>query len=191
MSTICVYYESENNNILDIVPHEVDDELKANITKSWQQPICQKILKALSTNNSMTISSLASELGHSVSTIHENIRKLEQQELISTNISYEKKKQRVITSNILFATKSPKYKEALSKFFQGLWVNSKDSNTIIEYLEKNKPKKFTVAELSAGTNLPIHRVEIALSNWDNIITRGVSQVNKEQPFVKEVTYHAK
>lgn len=191
MTSICVYYESENNNILDIVPHQINDEIKANIVKSWQQPVSQKILKALSSTNNMTISSLAKELGHSVSTIHENIKKLEQLQIIQTTISYEKKKQRVITSNVLCATKSPKFKEALSKFFQGLWVNSKDTNVIMDFLQKHKPKKFTIEQISASTNLPVHRVEIALSNWDNIITRGVSQVSKEQPFVKEVTYYAK
>lgn len=191
MNTICVYYETESNNILDIVPHDISDEIKATITKYWQQQVCQKILKALSAQDQQTISGLAKELGHSVSTIHENIAKLEQEKLIQTNISYEKKKQRVITTNILFATKSPKYKEAISKFFQGLWVNSNDTNEIIEFLSENPTKKYTSTEISAGTKIPIHRVEIALSNWDNIITRGVSQINKEQPFIKEVTYRAK
>ncbi|MCA9478565.1 MAG: winged helix-turn-helix transcriptional regulator [Nanoarchaeota archaeon] len=191
MSSICTYYDADTNNILDIIPHELDDETKANISLFWQQPISQKILKALSTKGSMTITTLAQELGHSVSTIHENIKKLEQKKLISTEISYEKKKQRVITSHILFATKSPRFKESLSRFFQGLWINSKDTNDIISYLQKHSEKKHTAEQISAGTNIPIHRVEIALSNWDSIITRGVSQMNKEQPFIKEVTYQAK
>ncbi len=173
------------------MPHELDDDIKATITKYWQQQISQKILKTLSSQGQMTISSLAKELGHSVSTIHENIKKLEGEQLITTAISYEKKKQRVITPNILFATKSPKYKEAISRFFQGLWVNSKDTTLIMDFLEQQKPKKLTVEEISAGTKLPVHRVEIALSNWDTVITRGISQLNKEKPFVKEVTYHAK
>ena len=70
MSDICVYYEAETGNIIDIIPHEVEDETKADINKSWQQPISQKILKTLSANEHMTISTLAKELGHSVSTIH-------------------------------------------------------------------------------------------------------------------------
>ena len=97
----------------------------------------------------------------------------------------------MITTNVLFATKSPKYKESLSKFFQGLWVNSQDNTIIIEYLQKNKLQKYSIPQISAGTQLPIHRVEIALSNWDNIITRGITQAKKEQPFLKEVTYQAK
>jgi DNA-binding Lrp family transcriptional regulator len=191
MNSICVYYESESNNIIDIMPKDLEQEYKSNIAKIWQQPISRKILKALSMQEHMTISTLAKELGHSVSTIHENIKKLEDKKLISSTISYEKKKQRLITSNILFATKSPKYKESLSKFFQGLWVNSKDSKKILTFLEKNKTKEFSVPQISAGTKIPVHRVEIALSNWDNIITRGISQVNKKQPFIKRITYQAK
>ena len=59
MNTICVYYEAESNNILDIVPHDTSDDIKANITKYWQQQVSQKIFKALSAQDQHTISGLA------------------------------------------------------------------------------------------------------------------------------------
>lgn len=188
---ICVYYEGQNKSIIDIIPHDLEEKQKANIAKFWQQPIMQKILIALSEGKTMTLSMLAEELGHSPSTIHDAIKRLEEAELISTEISYKKKKQRIIRSHVLFVTKSPKFKEALAKFFQGLWVDSQDTNAIITFLKENSNNRYSAEEISAALHIPVDRVELALSNWDSIITRGLSQINKEVPFTKRITYQSK
>ena len=87
----------------------------------------KNILILLSNEGEITVPRIKETIGHSMSTLHENIKKLEDADLISTKMVYKLKKQKIIEPKILFATKNPKYKTKLKRFFQGLWVNSKKS----------------------------------------------------------------
>lgn len=183
----CVYYDNHTDAIIDFFPTEIPAELKNTITTFWTQDIPQKILKALSISE-MTMQELKGKIGHSNSTLHENILKLEEAGLINTQIIYEGNKIRVLSPKILFVTKNPEFKTRVQKFFQGIWVDSEKNKQIIEYLQDNPDKFFSADQIAAKTGIPVDEVEIVLGNWDSQVTRSLSDFLKSKPFEKKVLY---
>ncbi|MFP4424115.1 MAG: winged helix-turn-helix transcriptional regulator [Candidatus Woesearchaeota archaeon] len=188
---ICVYYHQRTKKIIEILPTTIPSETKYQIEKSWTQDIPRKILISLSGKDNHNATSLKKEIGHSSSTIHENLKRLEESGLIETKVIYEGNKQRIIKSNVLCITRNSPQKSRLQRFFQGLWVDSKKTKKIIDFLNNNPTKYFTTHEIALKTNIPIDEVELLLNNWDSQVTRGLSDFLKECPFEKKVLYKGK
>ena len=188
---ICIYYHSRSMQLIEILPKQLSAAKKSAIENIWTAEIPRKILIALSAEGMMNASALAKHIGHSMSTTHENLKKLENEGLIQTKIIYEKNKQRMITPTVLCVTKNSRTKEALQRFFQGLWVNSRKTQQIIDALNSKPDTFMTAEEISTKTGIPVDEVEILLNNWDSQLTRGVSGFLKEAPFEKKVLYKGK
>lgn len=186
----CVYYDKETEEIQDFFPAHIDADVRNTVINAWEQDIPKKILRALS-EGEKTMQELRKEIGHSNSTLHENVKKLEETNLIHTKLIYEGNKIRILKPEFLFVTKNPKSKSQLKKFFQGLWVDSQANKTIIEFLKKHPDKYWTEEEIAAKTDIPIDDVELTLSNWDSKVTRALSDFSKEVPFEKKTLYKAK
>jgi predicted AAA+ superfamily ATPase len=182
---LCIYYNERSKKIIEILPRSLDANSRAKIQGIWQQEIPRKILLTLS-NNPLNLSQLKDQIGHSISTIHDYIKKLESLGLVNTEIIYDKNKQKILKSNILCVTKNPKYKTLINKFFQGMWVDSKKFQVITALLDKHPDKYFTYEEIANKTNLPVDEVELLISNWDSQLTRALSDFLKEAPFEKKV-----
>ena len=186
----CVYYNFENYHILDFLPKNIDEKFKSSIIKNWSEHIKREILMALSANGEMTASRLKELIGHSSSTLHENIKKLEDEDLIETRISYVGNKQRILRPKVLFVSKSPKLRAKFQKFFQGLFVDSEKTKKILAVLDENPKKYYTAEELSIKTGIPEDEIHIHLSNWESQITRGLSNFLKKKPFEKKILYRS-
>lgn len=187
----CLYYDIETGNIIDFLPTEIDDSIKNSMTEAWSQEITRDILKILSESGEMTAPKIKEKIGHSASTLHENIKKLESAGLIDTQMIYKGNKQKIIRAKILCVTKSPKSKETFERFFQGLFTDSKKTKSIINFLEKNPTQYYTVEEISAKIGMPADEIEILLKNWDSQITRSFTDFLKEKPFEKKTLYRIK
>ncbi len=188
----CVYYDRRTDQILDFLPQPFDNSFKAKITDLWSQEIPRKILKLLADKDSLTIPRIKAEIGHSMSTLHENIRKLEGAGLIRTEMIYTRNKQKVIKPAVLFVTKNPKFKESIVSFVnKGLWVNSKKTRRIIAFLDQHPDKYFSVEELSTRLKMPVDEIQVLLDNWDSQVTRAFTDFLKERPFEKRVLYRSK
>lgn len=183
----CVYYDNNTETIVDFFPPDTPTQLKSVATTFWNQEIPKKILKTLSAGD-MTMQELKGVIGHSNSTLHEHILRLEEAGLIHTNIIYEGNKIRTLSPRMLFVTKNPELKSKIQKFFQGIWVDSEKNKKIINYLQDNPDKYFTADQIAAKTNVPVDEVEIILSNWDSQVTRALSDFLKQKPFEKKVLY---
>ena len=183
----CAYYDKEHH-ILDYLPTDMDAHMKSAIDEYWNQDIPRKILLTLSEIGETNIPTIREQIGHSMSTLHENIVRLEQAGLISTKITYVENKKKTIMPKVLFVTKSPKFKVTFRKFFQGMWINSKKNMKVTEFLQKYSKKYFTAEEISSKVKLPVDEVEILLSNWDSPTTRTLSTFLQEKPFEKKVLY---
>lgn len=187
----CVCYEAEKNNIIGYLPSDIKDSIKNKILEAWNQKICRDILKTLSEKGEMTAPEIKEKIGHSASTLHENIKKLEDLDLIESEMSYKGNKKKIIKPKVLCITKNPKYKERFQRFFQGLFVDSDKTKKIIEFLDKHPKKYFSIEEISARTKIPSDEIEILLNNWESQITRSLSNFLREKPFEKKVLYKAK
>lgn len=183
----CVYYEPKTEKILDFLPVHIDGAVKSTVITTWDQKIPRKILKALS-EGPLTMQELRNKIGHSTSTLHENVLKLEDLGLVSTKLIYEGNKIRKLNPEFLFVTKSPRFKTAVQRFFQGIWVNSDASEKVVQFLKAHPDDYFTAEEIAAKTNLSVDEVELALSNWDSQVTRALSDFLKKKPFEKRITY---
>ena len=86
MNEICVYYDYKNDNIIDFFPSNIDPETKTQVRGLWSQDIPRKILKLLSTEQEVTAPKIKDKIGHSMSTLHENIKKIEDAHLIQTKM---------------------------------------------------------------------------------------------------------
>jgi DNA-binding Lrp family transcriptional regulator len=183
----CVYYDSQTGDIIDFFPQEIPVDLKNKVINSWNQEIPRKILRELSTKE-MTMQELKAIIGHSNSTLHENIKKLEEQGLIYTNIVYEGNKIRILAPRIIFVNKNPEHKSKVQRFFQGMWVDSEKNKKIVEFLQENADKFFTSDQIAAKTGIPVDEVELILSNWESQFSRGLSDFLRSKPFEKKVLY---
>lgn len=185
---VCVYYDKRTNKLIDILPNDTPPTLTQNIQRAWSQSIARSILIAISSEEKFNTSQLREKVGHSISTLHDTVKRLEDMGLLKTEIIYEGNKQRVIKPVILCVTKSPKHKAMLQKFFQGMWIDSKKTQKIIEFLNKSPDKYYTPEEIAVKTKIPVDEVELLLSNWDSQVTRTFSDFMKERPFEKKVLY---
>ena len=183
----CVYYDKETEEIQDFFPAHIGADLRNTVINHWDQEIPRKILRALS-EGEKTMQELRKEIGHSNSTLHENVKKLEELDLIQTKLIYEGNKIRILEPKFLFVTKNPSSKAQIKRFFQGLWVDSEANKKVIEFLNKNKGKYWTAEEIAAKTGIPVDDVELTLSNWDSKVTRALSDFNKQRPFEKKTLY---
>lgn len=190
---LCVYYELGSEKLLDFFPKsKVTPEIIKNISIAWENPIYRKVLKYLSENKDVKLIDLATNLNHSLSTISDAVNRLESLGLITSKISFQGKKQRVINSKILFVTKNPELKKIFNNLInQGIWVDMKKTKEIIEYLKKNKDRFLTIEEISIGTKIPVDEVKTLLENYDSFITRSFSEAFKEIPFEKITLYKYK
>jgi DNA-binding transcriptional regulator GbsR (MarR family) len=188
---LCVYYEKDTQKIIDFFPADFSAEAKGNLLSVWNQTIPRQILITLSDMEQTTMQDLKKKIGHSNSTLHENVKKLEDLGLIRTGIIYKGNKIRVLRSQILFITKNPKFKRGFRKLFQGIWVNSSVSKQVIDFLQKHPDKYMSVEEIASALKLPVDEIELELSNWDSSVTRAFGDVFKEKPFEKKVLYKGK
>lgn len=187
----CVYYDIETQNIIDYLPKDIENSIKQNIIEAWGQEITREILKIVSEFGEITAPEIKKEIGHSSSTLHENIKKLEDLDLINTEMSYKGNKKKIISPKLFCVTKNPSNKEKFQKFFQGLFIDSTNSKKIIECLEKNSKKFLSLEEISIKTKIPVDEIEILLNNWDSQITRTLSDFMKKKPFEKKIMYKFK
>lgn len=185
-----VYYEKKKETILEFFPTDIPTDIQEVILSAWNQPVCRSILKFLSKEEESTAPLIKDAIGHSMSTLHENISRLERDGLISTEMVYVKNKKKIITSNVLFVTKNSKITGTINKFFQGFLVDTKNGNKITKFLDRNKSKSFTIEQISARTNIPVDDVQVIMDNWESTITRTFSDAFKEKPYIKEITYRS-
>jgi biotin operon repressor len=183
----CVYYDGKTEDIVDFFPTDASTELRAKVLSFWSQDIPRKILKELSREN-LTMQELKAKIGHSNSTLHENIKKLQEAGLLNTEIIYEGNKIRTLSPRILFVTRNAEYKAKVQRFFQGMWVNSDHNKKVVDFLQDNADKFYSVDQIAAKTGLAVDEVELVLSNWDSQVTRSLSDFLKSKPFEKKVLY---
>ncbi len=186
------YYDEGSNTILDIYPPSTDPELKAKIIELWSQLIPREIMKVLTMEGNTTPSRVKEKIGHSSSTIHENINKLQDAGLIETQMSYAGNKQRIITPSVIFVSRNPTVRRAVNKFLsKGFWIDTKKSDQIISFLSNKAGEYFTPQEISAATKIPVDEIESLLEHWESPLTRAFSDLFKEVPFEKKVLYRAR
>lgn len=184
-----IYYDKKSENIIDFFPNNLPETVRQTITEVWMQPICREILKLLSQQDQLTAPAIKEKIGHSMSTLHENINKLESLGLINAVMSYKVNKQKIIETNLLAISKNTKLTETITKFLnQGLWVDSARSDKIVDFLQKNPDVAYTVDEISAKTGIQVDEVQTLLDNWDSQVTRSFSDFLKKRPFEKRVLY---
>lgn len=184
----CVYYDRKKEEIIEFFPAEIPLDIKTKISQAWSQPIQKKILITLSMHEKLTIPKLKEIIGHSMSTLHENIRKLMQNNIIDAQTIFKDNKKIILKPKILFVTKSSKSKAFFQKFFQGAWISTDKNETIVNFLKKNPDREWTVKEIAAKIDLPEDEVQIYLDNWESVLTRTLSTYSKEIPFQKRVLY---
>ncbi len=186
------YYDKKTEEILDFLPKNIDNSFQSRILELWSQDIPRKILQYLSTEENVTAPKIRSAIGHSVSTLHENIKKLEENGLIETKMIYVGNKQKVIKPKVIFVTKNPKFKAVVKSFLsKGFWIDSDRSRKVIDFLQSNYTKSYTAEEISSRTGIPVDEIHALLSNWDSQITRAFSDFLKEKPFEKKIMYKGK
>ncbi len=183
----CVYYDKTTEEIQDFFPEHIDADLRNTVITIWEQEIPRKILRTLS-EGEHTMQELRKKIGHSNSTLHENVKKLEELDIIETKLIYEGNKIRKLHPRFLFVTKNPSSKAQIKRFFQGLWVDSEANKKVIEFLQENNNEYWTAEEIAAKTNLAVDDVELTLNNWESKVTRALSDFAKEKPFKKKTLY---
>jgi len=187
----CVYYNNKTDAIIDIIPESIDPGFRAAIERAWNQEITRKMLIELSRLEETTAARLKDAIGHSSSTLHENIRRLEELGLIESEMVYKGNKQKMLKARIITVSKNPEHKRRFKKYFQGIWIESDKSKEVIGFLKKNKGTFFTAEEISAQTGIPVDDVELQLSNWDSFTSRALSEFLKERPFEKKTLYRSR
>lgn len=186
-----VYYNKKNHKIMDVFPNTVSSSLKNSIIRLWAERIPRKILITLSDFENLGVPDLQGKIGHSLSTLHENLSKLEEEGLINTKMIYSEKRKKIVSPKVFFVTKNPRHQEAFNRFFQGLWVDSKKSKKLIEFLQNNPESFFTSEQISLKTKIPVDDVKLLLNNWDSPITKAMSDAFKDAPFEKKILYKAR
>lgn len=189
MHEVCVYYDQKTEDIIDFFPNTISPEMKGKIRELWSQEIPKKILMLLSTEEEITAPKIKENIGHSMSTLHENIKRLEDAGLIETKMIYVGNKQKVIRPNVIFVTKNQKFRSVVQNFLnKGFWVDSKKLDKVVRLLQQNPEKRFTAEEISMRTKIPVDEVHSLLGSWDSQITRTFSTFLRQKPFEKIVTY---
>lgn len=187
----CVYYDNKKGSILEFLPNNIDPKTKNDILTAWNNLIQKDILLLLSDEGQLTAPRIKERIGHSASTLHENIKRLEELRLVKTEMVYSGNKQKVLQPRILFVTRNPKFKVMFQKFFQGMWVDSEKMKAILHCLESDKNKYFTIEEISQRTKIPIDEIELLMDNWDSQLTRAFSDFLEDSPFEKKLVYKSK
>lgn len=186
---IYVYYDTKTEKIQDFLPKDIGNEIKANIINFWQQPIPRQVLKLLSEQESVTAPRIKEEIGHSMSTLHETIKRLEDADLIKTQMIYEGNKQKIITPLVFFVTQNPTFTAILKKAAnQGVWIDSEKSKRIMQFMEKNTGEFFSAEDISRKLKIPVDEVGTLLENWNSQFNRGISDFLKAKPFERRVSY---
>ncbi|OIO66745.1 hypothetical protein COY28_03330 [Candidatus Woesearchaeota archaeon CG_4_10_14_0_2_um_filter_57_5] len=184
----CVSYNRKSFELLDFLPSDMDAGLKSTINQYWHQRIAREILIALSSAEEIPMSQLRDQIGHSASTLHENIKRLQEVGLIEAEMSFKGNKQLLLRPRVIFVSDNPKVAAAFQKFFQGLFIDTNATKIVLAFLNENPDKFFTSAEISSRTNMPKTQVEIALSNLESPITRAYSTFYRSAPFEKQISY---
>lgn len=187
---ICVYYDEKNHYILDISPRELDASIKNQLEEVWSNNISRQILILISEGVNR-LPDIQKTIGHSASTLHGAVQKLNQYGFLTYEMVYTGNKQKILSSNVLCVTKNSKSKVALQKFFQGLWIDSTKTKKIIKAMESDPKKWWTPEELSVKSKIPVDEISLLLSNFDSPTSKAMSQFLKEPPFEKEVKYKFK
>ncbi|MFP4523867.1 MAG: hypothetical protein ACLFO2_00930 [Candidatus Woesearchaeota archaeon] len=187
---ICVYYDERRKVIIDVSPREVDPGVKSRLEDVWRQPILRDILILLSEGVNR-LPDIKERIGHSPSTLHGAVQKLENAGFLRTEMSYEGNKQKLLSSNVLCVTRNPRSKESLQRFFQGLWVDSAKTRKVIDAMKSDPDRWWTAEDLSLKTKIPVDEISLLLSNFDSQMTRALSQFLKKPPFEKKVMYRAR
>lgn len=188
---IYVSYDKKTKNILDFFPTDTPETQKSTIAGLWKQTISREILLALSLHEELSTARLKETVGHSLSTLHENVRRLEEAGIVTTRMTYKDNKQKMLKTNVIFITDNPTNKQRFSKFFQGIWIDNDSAGKIISFLNKNPATYYTQEQISQKTHIPLSEVKIILSNLESPITRGFSEFMKNVPFEKKILYRAK
>lgn len=187
----CVYFSQNNYEILDFLPQNISNKTKSRIIQAWNVPICRQVMLFLSDKSRVPVSEIKSGVGHSLSTLHETLDKLEDLGLVKSEMIYEGKKQKLITPRVLFVTRNSRFKRIMKEALnQGLWVDSDRTNQIISVLDKNPQKYFSLEELSVKTGIPVDEIKVLLDNFDSQITRALSDFMKRRPFEKKTLYRS-
>ncbi|PIN70539.1 hypothetical protein COV93_01100 [Candidatus Woesearchaeota archaeon CG11_big_fil_rev_8_21_14_0_20_43_8] len=190
-SPVYVYYDKKSERITDFLPVDLDDNSKAAIINQWQMDIPRRILKALSENDMMTAPRIKETIGHSMSTLHENIKKLEEAGLIETKMIFEGNKQKIIRPKVFFVTQNPRLRSFLIKAAnQGVWVETEKSKSVLKFLKENADEFHTAEEISLKLKIPVDEVKTLLENWNSQFNRGLSEFMKKMPFERRVYYRA-
>lgn len=187
---ICVYYDEHNRYIIDTSPWDLDPQVRSRLEEVWNHHISRDILLLVS-DGVERLPDIQDVIGHSPSTLHAALDKLVQAGFVKVEMSYKGKKQKVLSTDVVCVTKNPKSRQALQKFFQGLWVDSEKTNKVIAALQEEKGKWWSPEELSAKTRIPVDEIELVLSNFDSPMTRSLSHFLKEPPFEKKALYKAR
>jgi transposase len=189
---IFVYYDQKSEAILDFFPADLSEMKKNDIREMWSQEIPKRIIMMLSKGDEVTAPIIKQQIGHSMSTLHENIKKLEQTGIIETKMIYKGNKQKIIKTNVLCVSRNTPLTQRITRFLnQGLWIDTSRSKKIVNFLEKNPDQYFSIEEISAKTGIQVDEVQTLLENWDNQITRAFSDFLKKRPFEKKTLYRAK
>jgi DNA-binding PadR family transcriptional regulator len=191
MADICIYYDDSNSALIDILPKGLEPDRRARIEQLWNQHIPRRLLIYLSTIEQSTVPQIKDSIGHSMSTLHENLSRLEAYGLITTEMIYSGNKQKIIRPNVICVTRNPKHKEKLARFFQGLWVDSGKTKKIVGFLQENKDEYFSPEQISLKTGIPVDEVEMLLNNFDSVATKGLSNAFRDVPFEKKVMYRGR
>ncbi|RMF05537.1 ArsR family transcriptional regulator [Candidatus Woesearchaeota archaeon] len=187
----CLFFDKATHQIKDFWPKNLDEETKNKLTLAWQNSIMREILLALSEHDELTTPELKKIVGHSMSTLHENIEKLKRYGLIEAEMTYVGNKKKVLRSRVLCVTRNPRLVSKLKNFLnKGLWVDSRKSKKIISFLDQHPNTYFSVPEIAAKTKIPADEVETLLENWDSQITRALSDFLKPPPFEKKILYRS-
>ncbi|MFT4311614.1 MAG: winged helix-turn-helix domain-containing protein [Candidatus Woesearchaeota archaeon] len=186
---VILYYDPKSEHILDFIPRNITLKHEQTIRELWSQPICREILKFLAKHEKTTAPAIKEHIGHSMSTLHDSIKKLEMGKLIKTTMIYEGNRQKIIEPTLLCVSKNDKLTENITKFLnQGLWIDTKRSNIIIDFLNAHPKQYFSAEQISIKTGIQVDEVQTLLDNWDSLITRSFSQFFKKRPFEKKVMY---
>jgi predicted transcriptional regulator len=88
-----IYYDKKTETISEYFPKDLSEQVKQTILEVWAQPICKEILKLLTNNDEITAPFIQEQIGHSMSTLHDAVKRLELAELIDTQMIYKQNKQ--------------------------------------------------------------------------------------------------